>query len=110
MFQNDGSCLSVTFTNDEVERAKDRWHVGDHVAWHHMGKDGKINKGRGADFHSVRYTATLRVDVETKFTLRVFRAKVDFSSRCLDALCSNCLLYTSPSPRDQRGSRMPSSA
>ena len=25
-------------------------------------------------------------------------------------LCSNCLLYTSPSPRDQRGSRMPSSA
>ena len=24
--------------------------------------------------------------------------------------CKNCLLYTSPSPRDQRGSRMPSSA
>ena len=24
--------------------------------------------------------------------------------------CSSCLLYTSPSPRDQRGSRMPSSA
>ena len=28
-----------------------------------------------------------------------------------DAACSDpCLLYTSPSPRDQRGSRMPSSA
>ena len=27
----------------------------------------------------------------------------------LDDLCA-CLLYTSPSPRDQRGSRMPSSA
>ena len=26
------------------------------------------------------------------------------------ALNQNCLLYTSPSPRDQRGSRMPSSA
>ena len=25
-------------------------------------------------------------------------------------LIDNCLLYTSPSPRDQRGSRMPSSA
>ena len=25
-------------------------------------------------------------------------------------IASNCLLYTSPSPRDQRGSRMPSSA
>ena len=24
--------------------------------------------------------------------------------------CMGCLLYTSPSPRDQRGSRMPSSA
>ena len=27
-----------------------------------------------------------------------------------DRLCEGCLLYTSPSPRDQRGSRMPSSA
>ena len=26
------------------------------------------------------------------------------------AVCMGCLLYTSPSPRDQRGSRMPSSA
>ena len=28
----------------------------------------------------------------------------------LDRMGENCLLYTSPSPRDQRGSRMPSSA
>ena len=28
----------------------------------------------------------------------------------IDAAGGNCLLYTSPSPRDQRGSRMPSSA
>ena len=28
----------------------------------------------------------------------------------LAALIGACLLYTSPSPRDQRGSRMPSSA
>ena len=27
-----------------------------------------------------------------------------------DIVISTCLLYTSPSPRDQRGSRMPSSA
>ena len=35
------------------------------------------------------------------------------STRDLDEvarLCEHCLLYTSPSPRDQRGSRMPSSA
>ena len=29
---------------------------------------------------------------------------------CADAGNQACLLYTSPSPRDQRGSRMPSSA
>ena len=29
---------------------------------------------------------------------------------CSDGLYNHCLLYTSPSPRDQRGSRMPSSA
>ena len=31
-------------------------------------------------------------------------------STILDANITTCLLYTSPSPRDQRGSRMPSSA
>ena len=31
-------------------------------------------------------------------------------NQLLDALLASCLLYTSPSPRDQRGSRMPSSA
>ena len=28
----------------------------------------------------------------------------------IDVVVNTCLLYTSPSPRDQRGSRMPSSA
>ena len=37
------------------------------------------------------------------------RASVANSMRLLD-LHKDCLLYTSPSPRDQRGSRMPSSA
>ena len=32
-----------------------------------------------------------------------------FQKGCLKEI-KNCLLYTSPSPRDQRGSRMPSSA
>ena len=35
----------------------------------------------------------------------------EFDTRfLLDELVNRCLLYTSPSPRDQRGSRMPSSA
>ena len=32
------------------------------------------------------------------------------SSGGITGICDSCLLYTSPSPRDQRGSRMPSSA
>ena len=36
----------------------------------------------------------------------ILAADTDF----IDEIGLNCLLYTSPSPRDQRGSRMPSSA
>ena len=35
---------------------------------------------------------------------------VDQAAKYKDHGFKNCLLYTSPSPRDQRGSRMPSSA
>ena len=34
----------------------------------------------------------------------------DGCAREVAGMCEACLLYTSPSPRDQRGSRMPSSA
>ena len=34
----------------------------------------------------------------------------DFDDPLFGSLITSCLLYTSPSPRDQRGSRMPSSA
>ena len=40
--------------------------------------------------------------------LVVIENKLDDSGR--DVVWQACLLYTSPSPRDQRGSRMPSSA
>ena len=33
-----------------------------------------------------------------------------FPGKAIVIPCNICLLYTSPSPRDQRGSRMPSSA
>ena len=51
---------------------------------------------------------------------RLYRERVLFLGSALDDELANqlngimlylsCLLYTSPSPRDQRGSRMPSSA
>ena len=61
-------------------------------------------------------------DQKEYFLRRVFdrldesQGELEWTSRSLEAednwrLLSNiCLLYTSPSPRDQRGSRMPSSA
>ena len=43
--------------------------------------------------------------------LRLLKAsKLKASNACLEDVHYGCLLYTSPSPRDQRGSRMPSSA
>ena len=40
----------------------------------------------------------------------LFDAPVHTIRYCGQGLAMDCLLYTSPSPRDQRGSRMPSSA
>ena len=52
-----------------------------------------------SDTHE-RQTVVELVDVEERL----------FPIGRLDADSEGCLLYTSPSPRDQRGSRMPSSA
>ena len=50
-------------------------------------------------------------NVDNKMTVAEFLLN-DFNLPPLEfhGIYSNCLLYTSPSPRDQRGSRMPSSA
>ena len=42
--------------------------------------------------------------------IAVGRTGADLESLAQETGCDTCLLYTSPSPRDQRGSRMPSSA
>ena len=52
------------------------------------------------DFEGVQ-TADRAKLIDTKVTSPLFR---------LPSIAISCLLYTSPSPRDQRGSRMPSSA
>ena len=38
------------------------------------------------------------------------KIQIVLQSKVAEQYCLGCLLYTSPSPRDQRGSRMPSSA
>ena len=49
-----------------------------------------------------------RVEIGT--ILMSMRTKPNNLEKALTAMNRACLLYTSPSPRDQRGSRMPSSA
>ena len=60
------------------------------------------------------YTATIyEKGAEIVRMLRTILGDEDFRKGCdhyFDKLDGTCLLYTSPSPRDQRGSRMPSSA
>ena len=64
----------------------------------------------------IRLLDELKVDSQpTQMTLSVScqRTGLEYRGADLNGLFAqrrNCLLYTSPSPRDQRGSRMPSSA
>ena len=52
-------------------------------------------------------------DILTKvesFAVEALREIITWKIRKIDQIRSTCLLYTSPSPRDKRQSRMPSSA
>ena len=58
---------------------------------------GRLN---GAEIARTEWTREGRVPLHT------LRAEIDYATR----EANTCLLYTSPSPRDKRQSRMPSSA
>ena len=54
--------------------------------------------------------AVVSVGAETETDMKQKKARVEDALHATRAAIEDCLLYTSPSPRDQRGSRMPSSA
>ena len=56
------------------------------------------------DFEDIKVALKDYLRAQSDFT------DYDFEGSALSTLIDTCLLYTSPSPRDQRGSRMPSSA
>ena len=59
---------------------------------------------KGTSSHEITYTKSPNDQMLHGF------CDASFASDVTDRRSTSCLLYTSPSPRDQRGSRMPSSA
>ena len=89
--------------------------------------DGKINPDLGkedvfkAKWHARALAVTLASGSSKKWNLDMSRhareclppkeyAIFSYYEKWISALANLCLLYTSPSPRDMRRSRMPSSA
>ena len=76
--------------------------------WHLHLRDGAMLEGvlphTAKDFARAIIMPNLVPPVITSDHARAYRERI------MTALPNGCLLYTSPSPRDQRGSRMPSSA
>ena len=103
------SVLKITSMEDGHYQILDATSI---VQWRH----------KSAFFNGDTVTVELRSHSEaTSDQVVITKVTVDvpsiFSTSPLPGLCgtddrelSTCLLYTSPSPRDQRGSRMPSSA
>ena len=63
--------------------------------------------GKAAFLDCLRTSPEMSINIIRSLTHRLRQATEGSRSLALDNVC---LLYTSPSPRDQRGSRMPSSA
>ncbi len=65
-----------------------------------------VTRGTVEDWHALK---SLHYKTDGKpFAPTYYRCELD--GRLVGVVVMACLLYTSPSPRDQRGSRMPSSA
>ena len=72
---------------------------------------GKNQEQRSFNSSDLIYTTTSRgtINLYVRVSTRIHFIRTSRSTK-LRVLLVSCLLYTSPSPRDQRGARMPSSA
>ena len=69
-----------------------------------------LNERLGSTFHINRDLEFGTIRETHGLALAFVRFAAQPQNRVLLLVVPHCLLYTSPSPRDQRGSRMPSSA
>ena len=103
-----GGDLKTTVPIDDVPSVEDQvqiedWATGFDQPWglHFIGPDTALVTEKSGKL--------LQVTSSTRFEVLGIPASVnDRQGGLMDV--ATCLLYTSPSPRDQRGSRMPSSA
>ena len=73
--------------------------------------DGKMHQGSHLENMREGVAVTLTANAEAGFHISGCEDLVIVRfPHCSMEYLNDCLLYTSPSPRDQRGSRMPSSA
>ena len=104
---------------DDVEASVDRALavLGNHIV---MGAPlglGKPNQLINAFYRRAVANPDIKLEILTALSLARPVARSEIEASFLDPFVERlfgdyppCLLYTSPSPRDQRGSRMPSSA
>ena len=93
-----GRCVVVSSTSRHNQRGDDKLEVEAKVG---VGVEGEVE---------LEFEAEVTVEVEVTAEV-VVNIKVDSTVEVdIEVHGKVCLLYTSPSPRDQRGSRMPSSA
>ena len=106
-----GSQMWRDCTVEQKEKSIELFEKFDAKAWAFVHRHSKQTLLVDTDY----WPHTPQLDKRADY--RFFREQLGFTrkvgSKLNDNLCwtvNICLLYTSPSPRDQRGSRMPSSA
>ena len=70
----------------------------------------KIKTSDGVEGWGEAFTINLREKAIVTIIIELFKEISKIENLSINSLYNDCLLYTSPSPRDKRQSRMPSSA
>ena len=107
--------IKINYTHENTDKFKafprKRQEVLKWRGWGYSDSQFDLNNDNVASFKGERYPALANETLPKLGPWFEERCDADMNLRtpCRNRL-NICLLYTSPSPRDQRGSRMPSSA